>query len=87
VNLPFKPAMSPREQAIARILVDVLGPDPAVPAETPVHYDVDASFLASMLDANPSEEHVVEYFIADANIDDFQRRLIARRLLALLPDR
>lgn len=81
----YKPTFTPREQRIMSILLRTLGPDPAVPAETHVHYDVDASFLNMMLDAHPSEAHIVAYLAeAQPRSNVSQRTEAARKLIALL---
>ncbi len=87
MSLSFNPEPSPRELAISEILRDVFGPDPQVPLNTSVDYDVDASLLNLMLEANPSEDHVVDYLRGhEANPRPDQVRLATLRLLGLLAD-
>ena len=69
----FNPNPSPRELAISGILREAFGPDPSVPDETPMHYDVDASLLDMMLNANPSEEHLLDYLGAQQEGADLER--------------
>ena len=81
----FNSHPSARELAISEIMRDVFGPDLRVPAETPMHYDVDASLLDMMLNANPSEEHLLDYFgIQTPGADIARIRAASLRLLALI---
>ena len=83
--MSFKPNPSEREMAIAQILRDVFGDDTEVPEATATHYDVDVSMLDMMLDANPSEEHLFDYFgIQSPGADVARIREVTRRLLLLL---
>ena len=69
----FNPNPSTRELTISEILREAFGPDPSVPRETPMHYDVDASFLDMMLNASPSEEHLLDYLGAQQEGADHER--------------
>ncbi len=81
----FNPHPSARELAISEILQDVFGPDSRVPEETPMHYDVDASLLNMMLNANPSEEHLLDYFsVHKPGADSVRIRAASLRLLDLI---
>lgn len=85
MKTPFNPWPAEREREISGILWHALGPDPRVPAETPVHFDVDATLLHAMLDAGPSEHHLSEYLgAAYPAADPDGGRMAARRLLGLL---
>lgn len=82
----FNPHPSARELAISEILREIFGPDSRVPEESPMHYDVDATLLDMMLRANPSEEHLLDYFgIQEPHADSTRIRAAARRLLGLVP--
>ena len=84
--MSYNPNPSPREIAISEILRDVFGDDPEFTENRLLHYDVDASMLDMMLEANPAEEHLLDYFgIQSRDADDFRIREATRRILLLSP--
>lgn len=73
-----------RQRAISDILQEAFGPDPSVPAEAVDHYEVDAHFLDMMLNASPSEEHILDYLgVQGPGADVDALRVLAVRLLRL----
>jgi hypothetical protein len=84
--MSYNPNPSRREIAISEILRDVFGDDPEFAENRLLHYDVDASMLEMMLEANPDEEHLLDFFdIQSDHVDHARIREATRRILMLLP--
>ena len=75
--------LTARQRAISEILQECLGPDPSVPSEAGQRYEVDAHLLDSMLNAHPSEEHVLDYFRGTRGHATQSLYALTERLLSL----
>jgi hypothetical protein len=82
--MSYNPNPSRREIAISEILRDVFGEDPEYTQDRLLHYDVDASMLDMMLEANPEEDHLLDFFEIQSRDADLTRiREATRRILLL----
>ena len=82
--MSYNPNPSRREIAISEILREVFGDDPEFTQERLLHYDVDASMLDMILEANPEEDHLLDFFdIQSPDADHPRIREATRRILLL----